>query len=129
MTTEHSVWRGMNSRCNDSKNENWSRYGGRGISVCERWKVFENFYADMGKKPDGKQLDRIDNNKDYSPDNCRWATPRENANNRENSIKLELGFFPLTVSQLAELALIKPDAMRNRWYRCENIWECLLPFD
>ena len=85
-TKIYSVWAGMKSRCYYEKNENYINYGARGIKVCERWKnSFINFYEDMGDKPSAKhQLDRIDNDGDYDPSNCRWVTPSENCLNRRN---------------------------------------------
>lgn len=76
-------WRCMKQRCNDLKHKSYSRYGGRGIKVCERWDDFTNFLADMGERPYNKTLDRIDSSQGYSPENCRWATiDQQNVNRR-----------------------------------------------
>lgn len=78
----YQLWSAMKHRCEKPQHKFYNLYGGRGIAVCERWQTFENFIADMGPRPDGTELDRIDNDKGYSPDNCRWTTHKENIRNR-----------------------------------------------
>ena len=84
-TPAFNAWTRMIQRCTNKKRHNYSRYGGRGIYVCDRWKSFVNFYADMGELPLGLTLERRNNDGPYSPDNCYWATPKQQANNRHNS--------------------------------------------
>jgi hypothetical protein len=78
----HGSFISMKKRCYEKGNKNYKYYGGRGITVCERWKYYENFLADMGNRPFGKTLDRIDVDKGYFKENCRWATPKQQVDNR-----------------------------------------------
>lgn len=82
-TSEYSTWANMKDRCLNPNCQSFKNYGGRGITVCNRWLQYENFLADMGRKPSpAHSLDRINNDRGYSPSNCRWATQKEQTNNR-----------------------------------------------
>lgn len=93
ITTKHGYynsgtyisWKSMISRCTNIKNKSFSNYGARGISVCERWMCFDNFLHDMGERPRNKTIDRIDNNKGYFKENCRWRTMSEQHVNKRNN--------------------------------------------
>ncbi len=85
-SSEWTTWQGMKKRCNNPHHKYYKYYGGRGIKVCKRWEVFKNFLLDMGQKPESSlTLDRKENDKDYSPWNCRWADRVEQNNNRRNA--------------------------------------------
>jgi len=87
-TKAYRIWTNMKDRCTNPNNKAYHRYGGRGITVCERWLKFDNFLADMGQPIENLTLDRIDNNKGYSPRNCKWSTCMEQARNRHTTIVL-----------------------------------------
>jgi hypothetical protein len=113
-TLTYACWARMLQRCNNPKYIGYTNYGGRGIKVCERWHKFENFFEDMGECPRGMTLDRKDNNGDYTPDNCRWATPTEQANNRRSNIWKEYKGEWKTIAQWARSLDIKYGTLYSR---------------
>ena len=100
-TREYHSWEKMKERCMNPRNIRYPRWGGRGIEVCDRWMRFENFIADMGECPEGYQLDRIDNDGNYEPENCRWASREEQMNNRSCCIYVEYEGRKQTIAQWA----------------------------
>ncbi|MDR9052041.1 hypothetical protein FEP39_03613 [Burkholderia multivorans] len=86
---EYYSWSSMMTRCTNPKSSKYGDYGGRGISVCERWRTFENFIADMGPRPDGTTLERVSVNGHYEPTNCKWATRKRQSNNTRSNTVLE----------------------------------------
>jgi hypothetical protein len=116
----------MIQRCNNPNNKAWDSYGGRGITVCDRWlESFENFYADMGDPPKDMTIERKDNNLGYSPDNCKWATPIEQQNNKRSNTFIEFYGERLTVSQLAKKHDLDPEFLRKRLKAGWDIQEAL----
>lgn len=110
----YQSWAGMLARCTDANHKNYAAYGGRGIKVCERWKSFKNFLADMGEKPAGTSLDRKDVNKGYTKANCRWATPIEQGRNKRSNRLMTLNGVTKTMQEWCELLDIKPATLSYR---------------
>ena len=104
----------MKRRCLDPNSTGFENWGGRGISICERWMVFKNFLADMGHPPKGMSLDRIDNDGDYEPKNCRWATPAEQGNNCRNSKKIDHGGKSMGLRQWTRHLGLSPSTLQSR---------------
>ncbi len=113
-TPIYQIWRGMKMRCLNKNDSAYKYYGARRITVCDRWLQFENFYKDMGDKPEGLTIDRIDNNGNYEPRNCKWSTPMEQANNMRNNIILTHNGVTMTLSQWARKLGIGYDTLRKR---------------
>lgn len=115
-TTEFRAWTGMLSRCYNSNRERYKNYGGRGITVCDRWLTsFENFYSDLGPKPSPQySLDRIDNNGNYEPSNCHWATKEQQARNKSNTTLLEWEGKQVKLLELCESFGVKIATVRER---------------
>lgn len=118
-SVEYRTWANIKARCYNRKNTHYSNYGGRGISVCDHWRnSFQNFFADMGPRPSPLySVDRINNDGNYEPGNCRWATRTEQANNCRRNIFYTLGGESLTLGQWAKKLNINDGTLRNRVYR------------
>ena len=116
---EYNTWSAMKQRCGNKKNKKYHWYGGRGIAVCPEWNdSFATFLADMGEKPtDIHTIDRIDNNKDYCKENCRWATRKEQAQNRRSSVKISHNGETMLSSEWSERLGAKSQVVSDRLRR------------
>lgn len=115
-TPEHYIWRTMVARCLNPNTRSYSRYGGRGITVCDRWLDYRNFIADMGTRPTPEHsLERVDNNGPYSSENCRWATRSEQQKNKSNTRRYTNGEFTGTLSECAEYLGISKSLAHYHW--------------
>lgn len=117
----YQCWSDMKQRCMNEKHKQFKNYGARGIFICQRWlEAFENFVEDMGEKPDGLTLDRIDNNGPYAPENCRWATPAQQRRNQRDCKYVEYNGERLTAEELGIKLGLHPTTIR---YRIKNGWK------
>ena len=111
----YSIWEGMKARCTNPSSTYWHRYGGRGISFCERWQKFENFYADVGDPPtEAHSLGRVDNDGNYTPENVRWETPEQQNHNKVLNHKVTIDGVTKTLTQWAQENGLKPSTVMSR---------------
>lgn len=117
----------MRQRCMNPSSASFHHYGGRGIKICERWDTYANFLADMGERPDGLSLDRIDNDGDYTPLNCRWATKTQQMRNQSVTRRVTIGGVTYVAKDLADTIGVKTDTIVERAQTCTTLDEVLDP--
>ena len=113
-TSTYRIWKGMIQRCHNNKAPGYSNYGDRGILVCDRWKKFENFFADMGERPEGMSIERIDNDGNYEPSNCKWVTKKEQERNKRNNRLITYQGATKTLAEWAELSGVNYNTLQKR---------------
>jgi hypothetical protein len=121
----YRIWGGMLRRCRDTHNKSWIRYGGRGITICSRWRQFIFFLRDMGECPPGFSIERIDNSNGYGPGNCKWASPKEQARNRRDNHILSFDGKRQCLQAWAEELNIHPNTLRSRLSRGWSVQDAL----
>lgn len=121
----YQVWRGMRDRCRNPNNRQWNDYGGRGITICTRWDDFHAFVKDMGLRPKGYSLDRIDNDQGYSPENCRWASRKTQQRNQRRAVYVIIEGVRYRAIELAEKIGVKTDTIVDRAKRGLSLAEVL----
>lgn len=112
----------MKQRCNNPDSRDYKNYGGRGIKYCEKWETFEGFFEDMGMCPDGLSLERIDNDGHYSKENCKWATRKEQNNNRRDNTTFIINGKKVTRTQIQETLGWTRDMYRRRQEKYGTDW-------
>lgn len=124
-TNEYKSWISMKRRCLKPLDKKYHLYGGRGISICERWMKYENFLMDMGRKPEGTSLDRIDVNGNYEPGNCRWATDIMQCNNTRRNRRITFNGETHTIMEWSRISGVNRETLRYRINRGVPIGEAL----
>lgn len=114
---EYGIWQAFRDRCNNKNRKDYHRYGGRGISYCPSWESFEVFLKDMGPAPIKSTLDRVDNSGPYSKDNCRWATRKEQACNRDTALVVTINNVKILARDVAASNGIKSNTFKSRYYK------------
>jgi len=116
-TSSYNTWASMIQRCTNNNSDCYENYGGRGITVCDKWLTFEGFYEDMGDRPNEKTLDRKNVNGNYFKDNCKWATEKEQCNNMRNNVNITYNNKTQTLSQWSVELGIHRGTLNNRLFR------------
>ena len=117
-TPTYRSWQSMKTRCENPKVKEYRYYGDRGITVCSRWREsFQNFFADMGERPVGTTIGRIDNNGNYNPINCRWMDIVEQSNNKSSSVRIKIGTITCTMSEWSKIIGISQITIKSRLLR------------
>lgn len=126
---EYRSWKDMRARCSNPNNDDYADYGGRGIRVCERWNDFSAFCADMGDRQAGRTIDRIDNNGNYEPGNCRWSEAKTQANNKRSNRVITMGGVSKTLQAWCDQFGIEPSKVRYRLSRGWSLEAAFSPED
>jgi len=119
-TPIYEIWCGMIKRCSNKNSNSYHNYGGRGISVCDEWLKFDNFYRDMGDRPENASIDRINMNGNYEPGNCRWATRKEQSRNTRSNNLVEFNGETKCLTEWAEQVGVK---VATLWNRLNSGWD------
>jgi hypothetical protein len=119
-TKTYRIWKAMRKRVNNPNDKHYKDYGERGITICNRWDIFKNFLNDMGECPKNHFIERIDNNGNYEPSNCKWANIIEQANNRRSNVYIEYNKNSYTIAELSRILNINYDRLKYL-YRTKKI--------
>ena len=123
---EYQAWANIKNRCNNPSHPLYKYYGGRGIKLSPLWNDFNNFYSDMGDRPKGRWIERVDNDAGYSPENCIWATPRTQSRNRRSNRYLEHGGKKLVITDWAELLNITSAGLNCALRRGKSLQDVII---